>query len=85
MLAILWSLIQPFAGYLAAAVAAIGGFLALQAKARRDGRKQERQKQREDAAKAHIETRKEIDHAIDGSRATGGSWRDRLRQHRDKR
>jgi Flp pilus assembly protein TadB len=41
----IWNLIEPFIGYIAAAVAALGVFLAAQAKARRDGRKRERQKQ----------------------------------------
>ena len=85
MLAILWSLIQPYAAPIAAAVAALfAGWIAL---ARRDAsiRKQERAKQDAARAQAHIETRKEIDHAIDRSRAPGASWRDRLRQHRDER
>jgi hypothetical protein len=85
MTAIILEALAPIWGYIAAGIVALGGFLAMQAKARRDGRKQERQRQAAEDAAAHIETRKEIDHAIDRSRASGGSWHDRLRDHRDKR
>ncbi len=85
MIEAILALIAPAWGYIAAGIAALGVFLGMQAKARRDGRKQAEAKQEADAAKAHIETRKEIDHAIDRSRAPGADWRDRLRQHRDER
>jgi hypothetical protein len=55
------------------------------AKAKRDGRKQERAENRVKAAETHIKTRKDVENAIDRSRASGGAWHDRLRAHRDKR
>ena len=69
----------------AAIGAAILGALGLMAKAKRDGRKQERVENRAKAAENQIKTIKEIERAIDHSRAPGASWRDRLRAHRDKR
>jgi hypothetical protein len=74
--------IKLWAAAIATAVLALWAMLA---KARRDGRKQERAENRVKAAETHIETRKEVENAIDRSRASGGSWHDRLRNHRDKR
>jgi hypothetical protein len=71
--------------WLAAIGAGIVALLGIIAKARHDGRQQANAKHSADAAKAHIETRKDIDHAIDRSRASGKPWHDRLQQHRDKR
>jgi Flp pilus assembly protein TadB len=65
--------------------AALLGLWAMLAKARRDGRKQERAETRVKAAETSLKTRKEVENAIDRSRASGGSWHDRLRAHRDKR
>jgi Flp pilus assembly protein TadB len=63
MLAVIWSLIEPFIGYIAAAVAALGVFLAAQAKAKRDGRKQERQKQKEQDRENADAIRRRVDDA----------------------
>jgi hypothetical protein len=71
--------------YAAAIGAAILALWAMIAKAKRDGRKQERAENRVKAAETSIKTIKEIENAIDRSRASGGSWHDRLRNHRDKR
>jgi hypothetical protein len=71
--------------YAAAIGAAILALWAMLAKAKRDGRKQERAENRVKAAETHIETRKDVENAIRDSRASGGSWHDRLRAHRDKR
>jgi hypothetical protein len=69
----------------AAIAAAILALWAMIAKAKRDGRKDERAENRVKAAETHIETRKDVENAIDRSRASGGAWHDRLRAHRDKR
>jgi flagellin-like hook-associated protein FlgL len=70
----------------AAAIAtALLGLWAMLAKARRDGRKQERAENRVKAAETSLKTIKDVENAIDRSRASGGSWHDRLRAHRDKR
>lgn len=47
MTAIILEALAPIWGYLAAAVVALGGFLAMQAKARREGRKQAETKTKE--------------------------------------
>jgi Flp pilus assembly protein TadB len=70
---------------LGAIAAALLALWAMLAKAKRDGRKQERAENRVKAAETHIETRKDVENAIRDSRASGGSWHDRLRAHRDKR
>jgi hypothetical protein len=74
--------LKIWAAAIGAALVALFGLLA---KAKHDGRKQERTKHAAEKAQAHINTRKEIDHAIDRSRASGKPWHDRLQQHRDKR
>jgi Flp pilus assembly protein TadB len=58
-------LLAPLWGYIAAAVAALGVFLAAQAKAKRDGRKQERAKQTE---KDHAEADRIRDRVADRER-----------------
>jgi Flp pilus assembly protein TadB len=60
---LIWSLIEPFVGYLAAVVAALGVFLAAQAKAKRDGRKQAEAKAKEKDREEADARRKRIDDA----------------------
>jgi Flp pilus assembly protein TadB len=71
--------------YAAAIGAAILALWAMLARAKRAGRKEERAENRVKAAETSLKTIKEVENAIDRSRASGGSWHDRLRAHRDKR
>lgn len=53
--------------------------------ARRSGAKSANAKMEADAAKGAIKQREDIDNALENSRAGGGDWHDRLRQHRADR
>jgi hypothetical protein len=64
-MSVILELLAPLWGYIAAAVAALGVFLAAQAKAKRDGRKQERAKQTE---KDHAEADRIRDRVNDARR-----------------
>jgi Flp pilus assembly protein TadB len=64
-MSVILQLLAPLWGYIAAAVAALGVFLAAQAKAKRDGRKQERAKQ---AEKDHAEADRVRDRVNDARR-----------------
>lgn len=76
------ALLPDVGGLWVAVVAIVAGLFGW---AKLAGRKADRAERRADAAEAHIETRKDVEDAVEASRAGGGTWHDRLRAHAEKR
>ena len=72
------ALLPDVGGWLAGVVVVLVGLLAAWR-----GRKLATAEKRADEAEAHIETRKEIEDAVEASHAGGAAWHDRLRAHSD--
>jgi uncharacterized membrane protein YccC len=80
---VIGALLPDVGAWIAGAVVAAFGVLLAWAKLA-SGRA-DRATRRADEAEAHIETRERIDDAVEASRASGGSWHDRLRAHSDRK
>ena len=67
--------------YLIGLIGIIGGVVALRRDAVKDARLKDRAKGAEDA----LAKRRDMDDAVSDSRASGGTWHERLRRNQDKR